>query len=373
MPGDAPKPEAEANTPRSAASSAKATAAKGKPAAASKLILSSSPHLATDESVPRIMYTVVIALLPASLFAVYLFGWDAVRVLGLSVAGCILAEWLVARITGIDYDHKDGSAAVTGMLLALNLPASAPWWLILVGALVAVALGKAVFGGLGQNPFNPALVARVFLLISWPVQMTHWPVPRPLFFAPAGGAVDGVTSATPLGLYKEQLLLTGGAGEAASLDLLDPFLGTVGGSLGEMSVIALVIGAIPLLYKRYITWHIPVSFIGTVGLLATAVWLIDPARSLHPLLHLGSGGLFLGALFMATDMVTSPMTKRGMLLFGAGCGLITIVIRLWGGYPEGVSFAILIMNGFVPLIDRYLKPKPFGGHPPAAAGAGASR
>lgn len=321
-----------------------------------KLLLSASPHINTRDSVTRIMYTVVLALLPACLFAVYLFGWEAVRVLAIAVGGSIGLEWLLARITGLPFDAKDGSAAVTGVLLALNLPATAPAWLVLVGVVIAVGLGKATFGGLGQNPFNPALVARVFLLISWPVQMTRWPVPHPI----VGPALDGITGATPLGLWKEELLLKGHAGAAAQIGFLDPLFGTVSGSLGEMSVIALLIGSIPLFYKRYITWHIPVSFVGTVGIVAAIAWLVDPTRALHPLLHLTSGGLFLGALFMATDMVTSPITRRGMLLFGAGCGLITIVIRMWGGYPEGVSFAILIMNAVVPLLDRYLRPKPFG-------------
>ena len=322
-----------------------------------RLIVSSSPHIHSGESVPRIMYSVIVALAPAAVLSVLLFGLPALRTLALCVAGCLVVEAACQRLFGREIMVRDGSAALTGLLLALNLPADVPFWLPLTGALAAIALGKQVYGGLGHNVFNPALVARVFLLISFPAHMTSWPRAR----APWGaGTVDAVTTATPLGALKEELLLRGHLGELPEFDSLRLLVGDIPGSMGEMSVLALLLGAVYLLYKGYITWHTPVAFIGTVAALTGVMHLIDPGRYADPLFHVLAGGLILGAFFMATDMVTTPVTGPGMLIFGAGCGIITAVIRLWGGYPEGVSFAILIMNAATPLIDRWVKVRKFG-------------
>jgi electron transport complex protein RnfD len=238
----------------------------------------------------------------------------------------------------------DGSAALTGLLLALNLPPSSPWWMVLVGSAVAIAIGKQIYGGLGHNPFNPALVARVVLLVSWPVQMTRWISP-----------LDGLSTATPLGVLKAD-----GIAKLGGFRLFDLFIGNVGGCIGEVSAIALLIGILFLLWKGYVTWHIPVSYMGTVFIFAGIFWLVNPQKYANPLLHLLAGGLVLGACFMATDYVTSPMTPKGQIIFGVGCGLMTCIIRLFGGYPEGVSFSILLMNAATPLIDQYTRPKRYG-------------
>lgn len=244
----------------------------------------------------------------------------------------------------------DGSAAVTGMLLAFNVPANLPIWMLVIGALVAIGVAKMPFGGLGHNPFNPALVARVFMLISFPVAMTTWPVPTPVW-----GFADAVTGPTPLGILKE----------SANLDMsqmptyANMLLGQMGGSFGEVSAIALLIGAGFLMWRRIISWHIPVAFILTVFVFSGIFWLIDPTQYASPFFHIFTGGIILGACFMATDMVTSPTAKSGMLVFGCGCGLLTIIIRLFGSYPEGVSFSILIMNALVPLINKGFKPKTY--------------
>lgn len=292
------------------------------------------------------MYTVIITLIPALAAAVWMFGLDALRVTMLTAVFCLSFEALLARVTKRDIDYLDGSALLTGVLLAMNVPANAPWWMMLIGSLVAIGVGKHVFGGLGQNIFNPALTARVFLIISFPVEMTSWPVP---------GATDATTGATPLGLLK-----TEGVGALAKTNIVDLAVGQVGGSLGEISAIALLLGSIYLFYKRYITWEIPVMFIGAVFAFSGIFYLIDPARYASPLFHIFSGGVFLGALYMATDMVTSPMTMKGKIVFGIGCGFFTLLIRLFGAYPEGVSFAILLMNAAVPLLDKYLPDKTFG-------------
>jgi electron transport complex protein RnfD len=302
------------------------------------------------------MYSVVAALVPAMLVGVYLFGLRALWVILLSVGAGLAIEAGAQRMMGRKVTISDGSAMVTGILLALNLPPTVPWWLVVVGSAIAIVIGKQIYGGLGYNPFNPALVARVVLLISFPVQMTTWARPSPAFSV----GVDALTTATPLGAMKTHLMVKGTLEGFAMGDLWHPFIGTIGGCIGETSVIALLVGAGFLLYRGYITWQIPVTFVGTVFILSGLFWLINPDQYVDPLFHILTGGLMLGAFYMATDMVTSPVTNRGMMVFGAGCGVITIVIRLFGGYPEGVSYSILLMNAATPLIDRYMRPKTFG-------------
>lgn len=324
----------------------------------SLLTVSPSPHIHGDMSVPGIMRAVIIALLPALFFSVYVFGLPALMITILAVLSCMLSEFLITRFLLNKPDSlQDGSAVITGILLAFNVPSNLPWYLVMIGSLVAMGIGKLSFGGLGNNPFNPALVGRVFLLISFPVQMTSWPAPG-FTLGP-----DATTSATPLGLLKDGIR----AGEPLSglMDQMpsykDFFFGFQGGSLGEISAIALLIGFGYMLYKKVITWHIPVSVIATVFLLTGVLWLADPSRYASPFFHILTGGVLLGAIFMATDYVTSPVTHRGMVIFGVGIGVLTVLIRLYGSYPEGISFAILIMNAFVPIINRYIRPVQFGG------------
>ncbi len=318
------------------------------------LVMSSAPHVHRDQDVPRIMRDVVWAMIPALLVGLWFFGLPALKVLIFSVGGCILFEWLYLKVAGRPMKLHDFSAVVTGVLLAMNLPPGSPWWLALVGAFVAIVIAKQIYGGLGFNPFNPALVARVLLLISFPVQMTTWA-------KPAGPLVmDAETGATPLGAIRDAVSLGGTVDSVAVEPLWKLLVGIRGGSLGEVSVIALLLGGLFLLWRGHIRWQIPVTFIGSVLLITGIAHFAAPQAYASPLVHVLSGGLFLGAFFMATDMVTSPVTRKGMLIFGIGCGVITAVIRLWGGYPEGVSFAILLMNAATPLIDRYTKPKVFG-------------
>lgn len=309
------------------------------------LTISGSPHIHGKESVNKIMRDVCIALIPAIGVAIWNFGWDAVRVLAISVISCIVFEWLIQKfMLKKKSTICDFSATVTGILLALNLPSSLPWYMIMLGALFAIGIAKMVFGGLGHNIFNPALVGRVFLLISFPVAMTSWSVPH-----------DVITGATPLGLLKE-----GGVQAVATTSYMDLFLGNIGGSMGEISVLALLIGGIYLLFRKVISWEIPVTFISAAFIFSGILWLVDPTKYIDPLFHILSGGIMLGAIFMATDMATSPMSKTGRIIFGLGCGLLSILIRVFGAYPEGVSFAILIMNAFVPLINKGFRPKLFG-------------
>ncbi len=325
------------------------------------LTISLSPHNYGDDSVKKIMYGVVIALLPALAVSVYFFGIGAIIVNFVAITSCLIFEFLISKyLLKVKPTILDGSAIITGMLLAFNVPSNLPVWIIIVGSLVAIGIGKMSFGGLGNNPFNPALVGRVLLLISFPVEMTSWPkaiISRLAY-------TDAVTGATPLAILKEGIK----SGESIT-DLmatipshLQLFIGNIGGSLGEVSAIALIIGGLYILIKKIITWHIPVSMIGTIIIFTGILWLIDSEKYADPLFHILTGGILLGAIFMATDMVTSPMTPKGMLIFGIGIGIITVVIRVFGAYPEGVSFAILIMNGFVPLINKYIKPKRFGEH-----------
>ncbi len=362
------------------------------------LITSPSPHAHCGTSTSRIMWTVSGVLAPAAIFAVISFGLPALITVVLTVAAAVASEaaWQAARKQPSTI--KDGSAVLTGLLLALNLPPSSPWWMCLVGGFIAMILAKAVFGGLGQNPFNPALTARVFLLIAFPLPMTQWLLPEILEpEVPASGQVadlprsvgvlantpitypdrdgnviaeldrvgaiedvdiDMVTSASPLGILSE----ADEPGQIAlRFDLLSLFHGGgEPGSLGEVSALILLLAGLALLLLRIITWHIPVAFLGTMAVFAFITQSYDPTQYAGPLFHLFAGGAMIGAWFMATDYVTSPMFPRGKIIFGVGCGVLTMVIRLWGGYPEGVSFAILLMNAAVPLIDRYTKPRKFG-------------
>ncbi len=314
------------------------------------LNISGSPHVHSDESTKKIMWRVNAALIPALLVAIAYFGLNALLISIISVVSCVLFQWLIEKfILKTPSTICDGSAVVTGLLLAFNVPATpAMLWIVVIGALVAIGIGKMSFGGLGKNPFNPALVGRVFLLISFPVQMTTWPTVGGLFPM----TLDVTTGATPLGILKE-------GGAEALPQAWDMFLGHMGGSLGEVSALAILIGAIYLLCKKIISWHIPVAFIGTAALFSCILWLINPDQYIDPLTTILTGGIMLGACFMATDMVTSPMAKSGQLIFGVGCGLLTIIIRTWGSYPEGVSFAILLMNSVTPLINRWCKPARF--------------
>lgn len=327
---------------------------------ANNIIVSGSPHIQTEQTVKSMMYHVVIALMPALLLSFYVFGVGALVVSVVSIVFCIGFEYLIQKyIMKVPTTISDGSALLTGVLLALNLPAGFPIWMTIVGALVAIGIGKLSFGGLGNNVFNPALVARVFLLISFPVQMTKWPEA----FADRMKLTDATTGATPLGFLKEAI-----AGEGADMreliktlpDYNDMFIGFIGGSIGEISAVLLLLGGLYLLWKKVITWHIPVSVLLSVAVFSGIMWQVDPGHYADPVFHLITGGLMLGAFYMATDLVTSPISPKGQILFGVGIGLLTMLIRYWGAYPEGVSFAILIMNAFVPLIDRFLKVKKFG-------------
>ena len=309
-----------------------------------RLVVSGSPHVFTNDSVSKRMWSVVIALLPAVAFSVYLFGLGSIIVLLTSVLGCVITEYLIQRfMIGGKVTITNGSAVITGLLLAMNVPSNLPIWIILIGCVVAIGLGKYAFGGLGQNIFNPAILGRVFLLISFPQQMTSWPLPM----VNKESYLDATTGATMLGQMKMGEL------SPENVDLMNIFIGNMGGSLGEMSAIALIIGGLYMLMRGIITWHIPVSIIATVMLFAWGV-------GADPMMSVLSGGVMLGAIFMATDYVTSPMTRRGMIVYGVMIGVITMVIRQWGAYPEGVSFAILIMNGFTPLINKLIRPRRFG-------------
>ena len=315
-----------------------------------KLIVSPSPHLHTSTSTKSLMRDVVIALLPAVVVSVLFYGWAELLVLGVSVASCVLLEYLITKylLKGA-CTIGDWSAVITGVLLALNLPASTPWWVVFIGAVVAIGVAKMTFGGLGQNLFNPAIAGRVFLLISFPTYMTNWTKPAGFI---SSAAVDAFTGATPLGLAK--------AGAAGSLDYCDMLFLNIGGSAGELSAIALLIGFAYLLVRRVIKPYITLSSIATVAVFSGIFWAIDPATYTDPVFNILTGGLLLGSIFMATDYVTSPMSNWGGVIFGVGIGLITMLIRYFGAYPEGVSFAILIMNSVVPLINKVCHAKKYG-------------
>ena len=323
----------------------------------SNFITSPAPHVHGGDSVRKNMLLVILALLPAYVVSVIEFGWGALITAAISVAACVLTEWLIGRFVLKEKRQTIGdlSAVLTGLLLAFNLPSSIDWWIVLIGAVVAIGVGKMTFGGLGQNPFNPALVGRVFLLISFPAQMTTWPLAKGF----ETSYLDAETGATPL-YYLKHMAKTGDLSVMENLPALrDAFLGAMGGSLGEVCALALILGGLFLICARVITWHIPVSIIATVALFA---WIGTPeGMEAHQYVayQLLSGGLMLGAFFMATDYVTSPMTAWGKIIFGIGIGFIMMVIRTWGAYPEGMSFAILIMNACVPLLNK-IRPMRFG-------------
>jgi len=313
-----------------------------------KLIISPAPHIHGGDSISKNMQAVIIALMPAYFVALYYFGLGAMIVSLTAIISCVLFEYLIQKfILKGENSIKDGSAALTGLLLAFNLPSNIPIYIVIVGSLVAIGVAKMSFGGLGNNPFNPALVARVFLLISFPVAMTSWPVPDPFSMH----YLDAITAPTTLRNINF----------GVQPDTLRLFDGNIGGSLGEVSGFALLLGFAYLLYKKVIMWHIPVSILATVALFIYILHLAAPQSYIvSPLDYILSGGLLLGAIYMATDFVTSPMTKNGMLIYGVGIGIITVIIRISPVYPEGISFAILIMNAFTPLINTYVKPKRFG-------------
>ncbi|MDI6786062.1 MAG: RnfABCDGE type electron transport complex subunit D [bacterium] len=315
-----------------------------------KIIVSTSPHIKNNESVPKIMWSVNLSLLPAAILAVYFFGLRAFWVMVVGIVTAVITEAIIQKLAKQEITIKDGSAFLTGLLLSFNVSSAVPLWIPMVGSFVAIAIAKLAFGGLGCNIFNPALIGRAFLLAAWPVQMTTWLAP-----------FSAKTAATPLGIMKLEgaTALLDNFGECTSSLYKSLFLGNVGGCLGEVSAAALLIGAIYLIYKKYINWQLPIYYIGTVALLS---WIFG-GKALFigdPLFHVLSGGLILGAFFMATDMVTCPITIKGQIVFAIGAGIILTVIRIYGGYPEGCSYSILIMNAVTPLIDRYIKPKKYG-------------
>lgn len=323
------------------------------------LNVSPSPHQQSSETTRKLMLGVVIALLPALAASVYYFGTGAIIVTLTSVLACVATEFLIQKyILKTKTSISDGSAVVTGLLLAFNVPSNLPVFIIVIGAVISIGVAKMTFGGLGNNPFNPALVGRVFLLISFPVQMTSWPIPSGF----KTGYTDAVTGATPLGIISEGV--KNGESIAVLMDKVPShmqlFYGYMGGSMGEVAAAALLLGGIFMIWKKIITWHIPVAVLASAALFTGVLWMADPTKYADPLFHLLTGGMMLGAIFMATDYVTSPMTPKGMIIYGTGIGVITVLIRTWGAYPEGVSFAILIMNAFVPLLNMYIKPRRFG-------------
>ena len=320
---------------------------------ANRTIVASAPHVHGPLSTTKLMGDVIIALLPALAVSVYVYGWGVLAVTAASIGCCVLFEALIQKfLVRGKQTINNLSAVVTGLLLAMNMPANIPLWIVAVGALIAIGVAKMPFGGLGKNPFNPAIVARVVLLIAYPVQMTSFAMPS------TEGFVDAYSGATPLAAAKAGLM------NFAEFDALGLFAGNMAGSFGEIATLALLLGFAYLFVRRVITWHIPVSIFATVAVFAAVygAFSFDTPHlvSNFALFHLLSGGVVLGAVFMATDYVTSPMTTKGMVIYGVGIGAITMIIRLWGAYPEGMSFAILIMNSVVPLINKYIKPRRFG-------------
>ncbi len=319
---------------------------------ANKFFVAASPHVHSPQSTQSLMRDVLIALLPALAVSAWVYGVDVLRVTAIAVVSCVLIEYLIQRfMIGGATTIQNLSAVLTGVLLAFNLPADIPWWIIVIGSVVAIGVAKMTFGGLGHNPFNPALVGRVFLLIAYPVQMTSFPKPV------MGSYVDAFAGATPLAAVKSQAVAAG------DVNLLNLLGGVMPGSMGEIAAAALILGGIYMLWRKVITWHIPVAVLGSMAVFAFIVAAFTGGGELLyalPAFHLLAGGAMLGAIFMATDYVTSPMTTKGMVIYGIGIGVITMIIRLWGAYPEGMSFAIFIMNAATPLINKYFRPKRFG-------------
>ena len=317
-----------------------------------RLIVSPSPHLHTKTSTKSLMRDVVIAMMPAVIVSVLFYGWSALAVLGVSVASCVLLEYLITRyLLKKACTICDFSAVVTGILLALNVPSTTPWWVVFIGAVFAIGVAKMTFGGLGQNLFNPAIAGRVFLLISFPTYMTDWTRPQGFI----GGGLDALSGATPLGLAKE-----GGVAAIEGLDYMDMLFFNIGGSAGELSAIAILIGFVYLLVRRVIRPYITLSILATVAVFSGIFWAINPEQFTDPVFNLLTGGLLLGSVFMATDYVTSPMSNLGGIIYGVGIGVITMLIRYFGAYPEGVAFAILFMNSVVPLINKVCHAKKYG-------------
>ncbi len=339
--------------------------------------MTSGPFTHEKTSISRTMIWVMVALTPATAMGIYQFGLPALWLFVITILACVIAEAVSLYIAGkpIKPFLFDGSAILTGWLLAMTLPPWAPWWIAVVGAFLAIVVGKQVFGGIGQNLFNPAMVARVALLISFPLEMTTWVAPHPLFTEATPDFIeslritfnmqnefDAVSSATILGHIKTEL------GRGISLteiwaEAFNPInlaVGNVAGSLGETSALLILLGGLVLLFTRIISWHIPVSMMLSIAVLATLFHLIDSEHYPHAIYHLLSGATLLGAFFIATDLVTSPITKKGQLVFGAGCGALVFIIRTWAGYPEGMAFAVMLMNGFTPMIDHYMKPRIYG-------------
>lgn len=325
-----------------------------------RLLVSPSPHIHGSNSTQILMRDVIIALAPTVLVTIYFFGLSAIKLFLIGVVSCVGIEYLIQKyILKVKPTVNDYSAALTGLLLALNLPVSSPWWLIIIGSIVAIGVAKMTFGGLGQNIFNPALVGRVFLLVSFPVLMTNWSVPQAWAFS----GVDAFSGATPLSLINEGLAQ---GNTIEQIIMKNPNLGysnmlfaRLGGSMGEISALALIAGFIYLLIRKVIKPHIPITIISTVFIMTGIFWLIDPSHNTDPIFNVLTGGVLLGSIFMATDYVTSPMSNMGMIIYGIGIGIITVLIRMFGAFPEGISFAILIMNAVVPLLNKYIKPKRF--------------
>ncbi len=371
------KPKTEATKPVAKPAAPVKKAEKAPATPARRFLLSSSPHIRSEESVARIMWTVTLTLVPATVAATYFFGFRALVLVMLGMVAAMATEYVLQKIFKAPSTWADGSAALTGVLVSFNIPAGVPWWIPVLGSVFAIGIAKLPFGGLGYNPMNPALLGRAFLLASWPVHMTKdwldalwWTDSRFNFFSWNVNPADAFTYATPLEARKSLLqLIADSEGlnptaetqlQAMSDILKDLVIGRVGGCIGETSALLLLLGAAYLLYKGYIDWRTPISFIGVV---AIGGWMFGGSAGIFTgdfLFHIFAGGLILGAFYMATDMVTTPITPKGRLLFGVGCGLITLMIRLIGGYPEGVSYAILLMNLTTPLIDRYTKPRRFG-------------
>jgi len=348
-------------------------------------VVSLSPHVRTKSSIASIMWTVVLAMVPALLAGLWMFGISAALVVAVATGVAVVTEWFITRFMLKQPSRiSDGSAVITGMLLGMNIPAGTPLWQVVAGSVFAIAIGKMAFGGLGHNPFNPALVGRAFMLTSFPADLTAWPAPGVhrwtlLQFGGAARAAetlgaDSVSGATALGVLGEAAAHPEGfLGVGARFTHLDLFLGTIPGSIGEISALAILIGGLFMLWKKIILWESPVFYLGGLALFTGVFWIIDPTRYADPLYHLLAGGAMLAAWFMVTDMVSTPMTVKGRMIFAGTAGLLTGAIRIFGGFPEGASYAILIMNAFVPIIDRYVKPLKFGSQQALTRGKNSSQ